>query len=306
MMRSLLLVASLLLVEGLRKSRNKNTAANEGTVFTLGDSYSSGVGVHDSFGDYDQEAGCQLLPEFKFCCRSLNLTAGARYARVVGMEYVNLACGGHATNRMERTFKNQLLRNPEFSGHVARQFENDVIHFTIGGNNIRTNSDDGWEGTISRCLYQWTCHKNTENYIKNFDEIEELLVSLFSLIASRASKARIRAMGYPHLAGWKSRWWPCLSFPGLRRDDATFLDTLVDDLNAVIQRGVERTRARYPGVDFKFVDVSGYLTEGACMRTKQDVYGIDVIQWPPVSPRYLHPTPQGYERYAVALADSLG
>jgi len=299
-----LLLSLPLSAEGFRTltmRKQEASAADGGKVFTLGDSYSSGVGLHSGFGDYDQ---CSAQP-LNFCCRDYTSTAGAIYAKGVGKQYVNVACGGSHARVMGGEQFPAILANPKFSADVARQFENDVIHFTIGGNDIRTNSGRGWEGTVVRCLQQFNCRRNSENQVNNLGEIEERLVSIFGGIATNASKARIRAMGYPLMAGWKSRWWPCLSFPGLRRDDAAWLDSQVDKLNGVIQRSVARTRANHPGVDFKFVDVKGYLPNGGCERTGKDVWGLDVVQWPPVSPKYLHPTPQGYRHYAAALRDSL-
>ena len=72
-----------------------------GKVVTIGDSFSSGTGIHDEGHEYDEEYGGATLDGWKFtpnsngeCWREKHLTPGPMYANDNHMSSIFLACKG--------------------------------------------------------------------------------------------------------------------------------------------------------------------------------------------------------------------
>merc|ERR1740129_1258823 len=94
-------------------------------VFTLGDSYSSGTGIHKSGDDY---VGGD-------CWRDVTTTPGAQFAANVGVPFVNNACKGGEIPDIHQQFEEIKARHPDA---VASGFAGSTISFTIGGNDLQT------------------------------------------------------------------------------------------------------------------------------------------------------------------------
>jgi len=261
-----------------------------GKVVTIGDSYSSGTGIHKRKEDY--EGGD--------CTRDLKTIPGAQYASAQGMTSVNVACGGGEVPDVHKQFE-QL--QADYAADAASGWEGSLILFTIGGNDLETGTGDNWPQLLKACIMSFygKCHEKPENQLVNFDALQAQLTQLYTKIAQGARKASIRVMGYPRLL---QRGWHCIPVPGLDGSAANWADSQVDALNVRIGQAVAEVRSKVPGVDIKFVGVSNFLTKGACSTGGNHVHGI-VTVGAGLSPMSLHPSQRGYDKYYEALGQSM-
>lgn len=274
-----------------RVRTKKNNVTRGGMVVTLGDSYSSGVGIYKKKSDY-VGGDCQ---------RDLKSIAGAQYAESQGMQSVNLACAGGEIPDAFPQFEKLKASYPQ---DAKNGFEGSTIVFTIGGNDLRTYNGKTWGGVLTSCIasFYGACHEEQGNQVANFDTIRRQATSFYKTVAKGASKASIRVLGYPRLL---RRGWHCIPVPGVSAGATKWADNMVDEFNSYLQRAMVDTQSAFPNVDIKFVPVNKYLTKGACSTGGQHVHAI-VLDGVSISPMTFHPHQRGYTAYYKALGNSLG
>lgn len=277
---------------GLRvHKRAHGNATAGGYVVTLGDSYSSGVGIFKKPEDY--EGGD--------CLQDMKTIAGAQFANAEGMQSRNEACAGGEVPDAVEQFAN-LQRN--YPSEAANGWDGSVIVFTIGGNDIRTHKGESWGDLLGSCIasFYGGCHEADENQVANFDALQASLEAFYTQVAQGAGKASIRVLGYPKLL---RRGWHCIPVPGLSGGAADWADDMVDELNGRLSSAVSKVKGANRGLDIEFVDVGNYLTKGACSTSGQHVHAI-VLNGLGLSPMTFHPHQRGYNEYYKALGNSLG
>jgi len=287
----LLLAALFVPALAFRVRKQNRTSAAGGKVVTLGDSYSSGCGIHKSPNDY--EGGD--------CMRDHKTIPGAKYTKANGGQGINAACAGGQLPDAIQQFSDLQAAN---KNDAASGWEGSVLFFTIGGNDIRSNKGENWPGILTSCILSFygDCHKKAENQVGNFDELQAKLGQFYDTVAKGANKATIRILGYPRLL---TRSWHCIPVPGLDLDAADWADDMVDELNARISQAVMQARNNNKGVDIRFVDVKNHLTKGACTMGSNEVHSL-VLDGLSISPMTFHPSQRGYDKYYAALSGSLG
>lgn len=286
-------------------------------VVTLGDSFSSGTGIYKKGSNYDQEYGGKTVYDGvtyeltyradEECWRDMTLTPGPRYAKKYDMESVFLACKGaeveHVTNQLD-------LLNAMYPEDRRQSWQNSIFILTLGGNNMRTTETETEDKLriaelIEKCIRKLTseCHEERSNQISNFVAIEHLATVFLTKLASVASKAKIRIMGYPKLMQPDPR---CGSITLINKDEANWIDDQCVTLNNHIQAAVDSVKASNPSVDMEFVEVYNYLTVGACgdgawNRHVHDERRIGLT----VTDASFHPSELGYAEYYEAFLCSV-
>jgi len=284
-------------------------------VITLGDSYSSGTGIHRDGFDYDVEFGGN--PTFSgisydftansehACWMETDTTPGPRYASLMGQESVFLGCGGAQLPHVNSQLDYLLAKYPV---DRANNFQGSTFLFTIGGNDIRTNDGKTWPELLEHCIKLpfKGCHKKSENHITNFAAIQSSLTAFYTRLAIEASGAKIRVLGYPKMM---QRDPGCGSVTGVSRNEADWIDVQCVNLNNSLIAAVNSVKASYASVDIEFVNVYNYLTVGACGDGPNNRHVNDKIlhsYWPwKTSDSSFHPSQLGYNKYYDALLNSL-
>merc|ERR1719210_2245022 len=130
----------------------------------MGDSYSSGTGIHKSQSDYHNGDAC---------CRDFETTPGSKLARLEGKEHIIPACAG---DEIPQIFDQFTAMQADYPEEAARGWEDSVIMLTIGGNDIRSNAGRGWADILVNCIIGFydDCHKEDGNQVANFDEVPGL------------------------------------------------------------------------------------------------------------------------------------
>lgn len=286
-------------------------------VITLGDSYSSGIGIHRDGCDYDVEFGGNptlggitydfTAHEEHACWMEQQTTPGPRYASAMGQESVFLGCGGAQVPQVNSQLDYLLAAYPV---DRANNFQGSTILFTIGGNDILTNDGKTWPELLEHCILElslfYGCHDWTKNYIANFAAIQSDLADFYTRLANEASGAKIRVLGYPKIM---QRDPGCSSVTGLSRDEADWIDVQCDNLNNSLISAVNTVKTSHPSVDIEFVNVYNYITIGACgngasNRQVNDKILHSYFPWG-TSNSSFHPSQKGYNKYYHALLNSL-
>jgi len=278
------------------KKGQKSNSSSTGYVVSLGDSYTSGTGIHRSLSDYyNGEA----------CCRDFELTAGGQVASQQGLQHLMPACAGDEIPQIKDQFSALQASNP---AEAAKGWEGSTFMFTIGGNDIRSNDGSSWVDILVNCILSFygDCHLAEANQVANFPEVQSELVNFYSTMAQGASKASIRVLGYPRLL--QRTWLGCIPVPGVALAAADWADSMVDELNGVLKSAVAEVQGLNPGVDIQFVAVKRYLNKGACTiaAAGNHVHSIVLDGETLLSPMTFHPTGAGYNRYYDAVAPTLG
>lgn len=280
-------------------------------VVTLGDSYSSGTGIHNKGSEYDEEGGGDVAG-YKLtarsddeCWREKHTTPGPKYASYNGKTSIFLACKGaevsHVINQIN--YLNSLYQTD-----AANKWAGSLILLTAGGNDIRTKRGEDWPDLLKRCILEVNPFKGCDDHDKNqvsestWDSIESKLNSFYSKLAREASSATVRILGYPRLM---QRDPGCSSVTGLGRDEADWVDDQVDVLNDRIQGAVNSVKTSYPNFDISYVSVINYITVGACGPKSTREVNDKVLDGLKTSDSSFHPTQLGYDAYYRALVDNI-
>jgi len=292
MSRTGALVTSVFLLfvpaSALRKARGKSSG---GKVVTLGDSYSSGVGLHTDADDYDDDG--------TDCWRDSRRTPGGIYAESAGMTHIIPACGGDVIDDINLQFDQIQATH---SDDAADSWEGSVILFTIGGNDLRTKGGEAWPAVITACIMSFydECHELDSNQMSNLDEVQAQLLQFYTKVAQGAGKASIRVMGYPRMM---QPGWNCIPVPGLDLGAADWADKIIDDLNTRMRYSVKEVKRSFPSVDLQFVDATS-ITRGACSIFNKQINAIK-FGGGSISGASFHPNSRGYNANYELLVGSL-
>jgi lysophospholipase L1-like esterase len=289
-------------------------------VVTLGDSYSSGVGIHRNASDYDDHgpAAHSFNPSSRLghsaCHRELDDTPGPRLARQLDAESVVVACAGAVIAE---------VLNQVGVARIPGDGRGTVVSMTIGGNDLRTRRGETWPQTLVRCITSSRCDRSAENQVANFDDIRRDLTELYTEIGARYPALAVRVLAYPRLMQ-SDRF--CEGVTGVSRAEADWVDAQVDLLNAEIESAVAKAR-RATGADIRLVPVlDEFHNRGACRFWQRDRHVNDSLlgetlsrsmtesgevrnHWSSgplnISSSSFHPSSKGYGAYFTALSASL-
>jgi len=289
-------------------------------IVTLGDSYSSGSGIHRNASDYDDH-GPESHSFDRFtrlgssaCQRELDQTPGPRLADRLDADSVFVACAGAVIREIPAQ-----VHAADIPGDGAGT----LITMTIGGNDLRTVRDENWPDALLRCITSAYCHESSKNQMANLDDIREDLVETYRAIGDEYPGITLRVLGYPGLMQGDGR---CDGVTGVSGDEADWIDDQVDLLNHEIEVAAARARG-WTGADIEYVDVTGeFDNHGACRFWQRDRFVNDAVfgdslrrsrladgtvreHWTEgplnVSTASFHPSSKGYDAYFGALRSSL-
>jgi lysophospholipase L1-like esterase len=289
-------------------------------IVTLGDSYSSGVGIHRNASDYDDHgpAAHSFSPSSRLghsaCHREIDDTPGPRLARQLGADSVFVACAGAVIAEVP---------NQVGVAKIPADGAGTVIAITIGGNDLRTLRGETWPETLVRCITSSRCDRSSRNQVANFDVIGRHLTELYTGIGARYPAIAVRVLAYPRLMQ-SDRF--CEGVTGVSRAEADWVDEQVDLLNAEIGSAVAAAQ-RSTGADIRLVPVlDEFRNRGACRFWQRDRFVNDSLlgetlqrsmtaagdvrnHWNSgplnFSSSSFHPSSKGYGAYFDALASSL-
>ena len=289
-------------------------------VVTLGDSYSSGSGIHRNASSYDDHG-----PEAhsfdrstrlgsSACQRELDETPGPRLAEQLDADSVFVACAGAVIREIPAQVR---------AADIPGDGEGTLVTMTIGGNDLRTGRDENWPDALVRCITSASCHRSDANQLANLDGIRRDLLATYLSIGDESPAITVRVLGYPRLMQ-SDRW--CEGVTGISRSEADWIDEQVDLLNREIETAVTVARIR-TGADIRFVSVlEEFDNHGACRFWQRDRFVNDAVfgdsfrrsqladgtvreHWTDsplnFSTASFHPSSKGYDAYLDALAGSL-
>lgn len=289
-------------------------------VVTLGDSYSSGSGIHRNASSYDDH-GPEAHSFDRFtrlgssaCQRELDETPGPRLADQLDAESVFIACAGAVISEIPAQVR---------AADVPGDGDGTLVMMTIGGNDLRTIRDENWPDALTRCITSARCHESSKNQMVNLDQIREDLVDAYRAIGEQHPEISVRVLAYPRLMQGNGR---CDGVTGISGDEADWIDEQVDLLNHQIEVATARARGM-TGADIRFVDViDEFDNHGACRFWQRDRFVNDAVfgdtfrrsqladgtvreHWTDglfnVSTASFHPSSKGYDAYLAALRTSL-
>jgi hypothetical protein len=287
---------------------------------TLGDSYSSGSGIHRNASSYDDHGpeAHSFDPSTRLgssaCQRELDETPGPRLASRLGADSVFVACAGAVVREVPAQVR---------AAGIPGNGEGTLVTMTIGGNDVRTGRDENWPDALRRCITSARCHESSKNQLVNLDDVREGLVEAYRSIGERYPAVTVRVLGYPRLMQGNGR---CDGVTGVSGDEAEWIDEQVDLLNHEIEVAVARARG-WTSADIRYVDVSGeFDNHGACRFWQRDRYVNDAVfgdtmrrsqladgtvreHWTDgplnLSTASFHPSSKGYDAYLTVLQASL-
>ncbi len=289
-------------------------------VVTLGDSYSSGSGIHRNASDYDDHGPAAHSFDrstrlgSSACQRELDETPGPRLAEQLDADSVFIACAGAVIREVPAQ-----MRAADIPGDGAGT----LVTITIGGNDLRTVRDENWPDALVRCITSARCHESSKNQMVNLDGIREDLVDTYRAIGEEFPDITVRVLGYPGLMQGNGR---CDGVTGISGDEADWIDDQVDLLNREIQVAAARARG-WTGADIEYVDVGDeFDNHGACRFWQRDRFVNDAVfgdtlrrsqladgtvseHWTDgplnFSTASFHPSSKGYDAYLGALRSSI-
>ncbi len=289
-------------------------------VVTLGDSYSSGSGIHRNASDYDEHG-----PEAhsfdrstrlgsSACQRELDETPGPRLAEQLGADSVFIACAGAVIREVPTQIR---------SADIPDDGVGTLVTITVGGNDLRTVRDENWPDALVRCITSARCHQSSKNQMVDLDGIREDLVDMYRTIGEEFPDITVRVLGYPRLMQGNGR---CDGVTGISGDEADWIDDQVDLLNHEIEVAAARARG-WTGADIRYVEViDEFDNHGACRFWQRDRFVNDAVfgdtlrrsqladgtvseHWTDgplhFSTASFHPSSKGYDAYLSALRSSI-
>ena len=257
-------------------------ASDTAKVITLGDSYSSGTGIHPLLFGYDEILGASVTLDDNHghgfgkednsrdyentstppcCLREKDTTPGARLAHDLGLESYMGACAGA---QFENLYDQIDYMNALFPDDYQDQWDGSTILLTLGLNNLESVGGENWFTVLSfGCLLESDCSTNSDYPVANQENTRANLMAALSYLTAEASRAIIRVFGYGKpFQGSNSK--TCDAF-GMSNAEADFIDNDYFGLMNAISKDVVtelQATAPVPGVvlDIEFIDVTTYLT----------------------------------------------
>ena len=256
-------------------------------VVTLGDSYSSGVGIHRDGGDFDDDGG-----EGDECARELDTTPGAKLAAELDATATMVACSGAVIGD---------IADQVAAASIVGDGSGTLLILTIGGNDVRSFHGDNWPNILFECVTDLSCDDTDRNGIGNIDRLTTDLTDVYVAIGAAYPDVEVRVLGYPRLMQSDKHW--CDGVTGVNHHEADWIDGQVDLLNRVISSAVE-SAADATDADIAFVSVlDQFDNNGACRFWQRDRYVNDLIlDGASVSGGSFHPSQKGYDAYFDALS----
>jgi lysophospholipase L1-like esterase len=289
-------------------------------VVTLGDSFSSGTGIHRNASSYDDHGpeAHSFDPATRLgssaCHRELDETPGPRLAEQLGAESVFIACAGAVIQEIPAQIR---------AADIPADGTGTLVTVTVGGNDLRTVRDENWPDALLRCITSARCHESSRNQIANLDDLRERLIDTYTAIGDEFPGITVRVLAYPRLMQGNGR---CDGVSGISGDEADWIDAQVDLLNDEVEVATARARSR-TGADIRFVDVADVFdNHGACRFWQRDRHVNDAVfgdsfrrsqladgtvreHWTDsvlnLSPASFHPSSKGYDAYLSALRSSI-
>ena len=289
-------------------------------IVTLGDSYSSGSGIHRNASSYDDQgpAAHSFTPSTRLgssaCQRELDETPGPRLAEQLGADSVFVACAGAVIGEIPAQVRAAV---------IPGDGDGTLVTMTIGGNDLRTARNENWPDALTRCITSVRCHDSSKNQLANLDQIREDLTATYRAIGERYPDITVRVLGYPQLMQGNGR---CDGVSGISGHEANWIDEQVDLLNHEIEVATARARG-WTGADIRYVDVADeFDNHGACRFWQRDRFVNDAVfgdtfrrsqladgtireHWTDgplnVSTASFHPSSKGYDAYLDALSASV-
>lgn len=288
---------------------------------TLGDSYSSGQGIHADADRYDDhgppahsfDPGTRLGAST--CHRETDTTPGPVLADRLGAESVVVACAGAVIEEIPTQ-----LRVAEIPGDGAGT----LITMTIGGNDLRTEEGYDWPTALFECITSIGCSDDEVGPLTNLDEVEEGLRSLYTRMGERYPQASVRILAYPSLM--QPDRWGCVGVAGVGRKEANWIDEQAARFVGRIERAVDAAAAA-TGADLQFVPVAdAFDNHGSCRTFERDRWVRSIVRGSTfsrslgpdgdiiekrddgvftVGPGSFHPSQRGYDAYYEVLAASV-
>jgi lysophospholipase L1-like esterase len=288
-------------------------------IVTLGDSFSSGSGIHRNASAYDDHgpAAHSFDPDTRLgasaCQRELDETPGPRLAEELGADSIFVACAGAVIGEIPAQVR---------AAHIPGDGAGTLVTLTIGGNDLRTQRGENWPDALLRCITSIGCDR-PDNEMANLDDIRRELTAVYVDIGERYPAIAVRVLGYPRLMQ-SDRF--CEGVTGVGRGEADFVDEQVDRLNEQIAAAVAAARDR-TGADLRFVSVvEEFDNHGACRFWQRDRYVNDAVfgdtlrrsqladgtvrdHWNDgptnISTASFHPSSKGYDAYLRVLRASV-
>ncbi len=240
-------------------------------VVTLGDSYSSGSGIHKdatSYDDHGPEAHAfdrSTRLGASACQRELDETPGPRLAEQLDAESVFVACAGAVIAEIPAQVR---------AADIPGDGDGTLVTLTIGGNDLRTERGENWPDALVRCITSASCHRSDRNQLANLHEIRRDLTEVYAEIGEEFPDLTVRVLGYPRMMQ-SDRW--CEGVTGISRSEADWIDDQVDRLNAQI-RSAASFAAAWTGADIAYVSVvEEFDNHGACRFWQRDRYVNDAV-----------------------------
>ncbi len=289
-------------------------------IVTLGDSYSSGSGIHRNASSYDDHGPAAHSFDrstrlgSSACQRELDETPGPRLALELRADSVFVACAGAVIGE---------IANQVEVADIPGDGSGTLVTMTIGGNDLRTERGENWPDALTRCITSVRCHRSSGNQMANLGELREELTAMYRAIGEEYPDITVRVLGYPRLMQGNGR---CDGVTGISGDEADWIDDQVDSLNHEIEVATARARG-WSGADIRFVDVTDeFDNHGACRFWQRDRYVNDAVfgdtlrrsqladgtireHWTDgplnVSTASFHPSSKGYDAFLVAFRSSL-
>ncbi len=261
------------LVAGAVAFGSTPTTASTGVqrVVTLGDSYSSGTGIHRNASDYDDHgpSAQSFAPSSRIgnsdCLREFDETAGPRLAPNSARSRSSLRVPGATIADVP---------NQVDVADIPGDGAGTLVTITIGGNDLRTVRGENWPETLVRCITELGCDGSDENQVANFADLRAQLTDLYTSIGERYPDIAVRVLGYPRLLQ-SDRW--CEGVAGISRGEADWVDEQVDVFNSVIATAAKTASAR-TGADIDFVSVvEQFDNHGACRFWQRDRFVNDAV-----------------------------
>jgi hypothetical protein len=258
---------------GIPASSTTQDEADSGRakIVTLGDSYASGDGFYRGNWGYTASTADDKYHAFTYnksreCWRATmhDETPGPRLALEKNMQSIFYACKGARVENLQVQYDYLKSKWPV---DVSKKWAGSAFIVVGGGNDLSSQAigDDpekSWVSIIAKCQTS-TVHCSQEKYkFNNLSVVHDKLFAFYSRLATEASSAKIRVLGYPQVM--KATNGRCKGAETISVGEANFMDAEMARVSAMIMGVVKEVKDANPKVDIKFVDSNPYITDGAC------------------------------------------
>jgi hypothetical protein len=290
-------------------------------VVTLGDSYSSGQGIHDDADQYDDHGppAHSFDPDTRLggstCHRETDTTPGPLLAEQLRAASIFVACSGAVIAEID----NQLA-----VAGIPGDGAGTLVTMTIGGNDLRTGEGYDWPTALLECITSFGCNDDEGGGLDNLDVVEDDLRALYTGMGERYPSAHVRVLAYPSLM--QADRSGCVGVVGVGRAEADWIDGQEALFVERIERAVTAAAAT-TGADLRFVGVDdAFDNHGACRTFGRDRYVRSIVRGTTlsrsmdpngevvehrddgvftISPASFHPSQRGYDAFYEVLVESL-